>query len=355
MAFSSVSIVAVAIALSLPNGSSSQAVVTPGVVQQMSSTNPATTPDGCDIGALNTHLNSIANSLPDTLSSAGGGLDSLSNALKGRSQSNPADSCSQIRQLQPTGSPSGNYWLRNQEDNTGVSVYCDMDISCGCGSQQGWTRLALFDMSDASTNCPSQWRLLQGGGNRACGRTTNGFGWNARAHSVQGVPYQKVCGKVIGYVFGSPDAFDRWNSQKWRAENEVYFDGVDIVYGHNNPNNYNHLWTNAATFADNQIKCPCRTGSNRIVPTFIGTNHYCEGGNPGGGWSASLKTNDPLWDGMQCTGLEAPCCTTGAPWFCRNVTTSTGFTSEDLVIRLMADSGWNDEDSTVHYYELYVQ
>ena len=149
--------VVLSIALLLPNGSwSQQAVaVTPGVVQQISSTNPATAPDGCDIGALNDQLNSIDNLLPDTLSGAGGGLDSLKNALKGRSQSNPADSCSQIKMLQPS-TPSGNYWLRNQDDNSGVSVYCDMDITCGCGSQQGWTRLALFDMSDTNTNCPSQ-------------------------------------------------------------------------------------------------------------------------------------------------------------------------------------------------------
>ena len=82
------------------------------------------------------------------------------------------------------------------------------------------------------------------------------------------------------------------------------------------------------------MQCPCRLGSNRIAPTFAGENHYCEGGNPSGGWSPSLKTNDPLWDGMQCTGLEVNCCD-GAPWFCSNVTTTTGFTTEDLVIRLI--------------------
>ena len=344
----------------LPIVSWGQPYITPVATQQQSTTNPAAFPGTCDPDALSSHLTSVIANLSSSLSSNGGALDVVNAVLRGRNMSNPANSCAEIYSLAPSNSPSGYYWLMNQVDGTAVSTYCDMQLTCGCSNQRGWTRVALFDMSDPSTNCPSQWRLLTGGGQRACGKSTNGWGWNARSYSVQGVPYQRVCGKIIGFLYGSPDAYNRWNAQKWRTVNDVYFDGIDVVYGHYNPNtnanNYNHVWSNAATFCDQCGVCPCMTNSgSRTVPTFVGENQYCEGGGPSGSWSPTLKPADPLWDGMGCThGNEAPCCTegTGPPWFCRNITTPT---TENLVIRLMTDQQWHDEDMTVHYYELYVQ
>ena len=342
----------------LPMGSWGQPYITPVATQQKSTVNPAAFPDSCDFDTLSTHLNSLAGDLSSSLSSEGGALDAVNVGLRGRNMSNPANSCAEIYNLAPGNSPSGYYWLRNQADGTAVSVYCDMDLTCGCSNQRGWTRMAVFDMSDPSTNCPSQWRLLSAGGKRACGKGTNGWGWNAQSYSVQGVPYQRVCGKIIGYLFGSPDGYNRWNWQKWRTVNDVYFDGVDVVYGHYNPNtnanNYNHVWSNGASFYDNYGHCPCQTGSNKIVPTFVGNNQYCEGGGTSTSWSPTLKPADPLWDGLACTNNEAPCCSqgTGPPWFCSNITTPT---TENLAIRLMTDQGWNDEDVPVHSYELYVQ
>ena len=342
----------------LPIPSWGQPYITPVGIQQQSTANPAALPGTCDPDALSSHLTSVINSLSSSLSSNGGALDAVNAVLRGRNMSNPANSCAEIYNLAPSNSPSGYYWLMNQADGTAVNVYCDMDLTCGCSNQRGWTRMAVFDMSDTSTSCPSQWRYLVSNGQRACGRSTNGWGWNARSHSAQGVPYQRVCGKIIGFLFGSPDAYDRWNWQKWRTVNDVYFDGIDVVYGHYNPNtnanNYNHVWSNAATYWDGNGKCPCMTNSNKMVPTFVGNNQYCEGGKSSGGWSASLKPADPLWDGLSCLATEGPCCTqgTGPPWFCRNITTPT---TENLAIRLMADQHWGDEDITVHSYELYVQ
>lgn len=341
--------------ITLLTGALSQPIVDVVQIPQVSSINPATSPNDCDDSALSSHIESAVNNLPPSLSVDGGALDNVNYVLRGRNMSNPANSCSEIYNLNPN-TPSGNYWLTNQADGTPVSVYCDMEIMCGCSSQRGWSRVAVFDMSNPTTQCPSQWRLLISDGKRACGKGSNGWGWNARAYSLEGVPYQRVCGKVIGYVYGSPDVFIRWQAQQWRTVNDVYFDGVDIVYGSYDINTdqttFNHVWTYAANFYDYNDRCPCSTASNRPVPTFLGSNYYCEGGGAlANGYSATLKTADPLWDGMGCLGAEGPCCN-GAPQFCRNLTSPT---TDDLIVRLMTDEPLSNEDVTVHYYELYVQ
>ena len=331
-----------------------QTAITPAQLPQQSGNNPAADPDGCDQGSLNTHVQSIASNLPLSLSSGGGALDSLNAVLRGRNMSNPANSCNEIYTIAPSNSPSGNYWLRNQNGES-ISVYCDMDITCGCSSDVGWRRVSTLNMSDPNTNCPSGWQLRQAQGQRACGKTTNGFGFNARKFDIDQVPYQKVCGKIIGYLYGSPDGFNRWGSQQWRTVQNVYFDGIDVVRGTFDEStatiDYSHIWSNAAAYSDVSNFCPCATSSNRPVPTFVGSNYYCEGGVSYNGWSATLKPADPLWDGMTCTSVEGPCCA-GAPQFCRNLNTAT---NEDLYMRLMSDGNFNDEDVPVHYYELYVQ
>ena len=76
-------------------------------------------------------------------------------------------SCKDLQEQQPN-SPSGYYKLANVAGS--YSTYCNMGRLCGSGG--GWTRLAYLDMSDATQNCPSGFRLYQSGGVRACGRTT---------------------------------------------------------------------------------------------------------------------------------------------------------------------------------------
>ena len=45
-----------------------------------------------------------------------------------------------------------------------------------CDSGGGWIRLAYLDMTDATENCPSGFRLYQSEGVRACGRATSSVG-----------------------------------------------------------------------------------------------------------------------------------------------------------------------------------
>ena len=44
------------------------------------------------------------------------------------------------------------------------------------------------------------------------------------------IPYQRVCGKVIGYQEGTTDAFNNFRSHSIEG---AYVDGVILTHGHN--------------------------------------------------------------------------------------------------------------------------
>uniref|UniRef100_A0A1X7T0X3 Fibrinogen C-terminal domain-containing protein n=1 Tax=Amphimedon queenslandica TaxID=400682 RepID=A0A1X7T0X3_AMPQE len=248
-------------------------------------------------------------------------------------------SCEEIKNKQPN-SPSGVYLLATNDGTK--HTYCNMEELCGLGG--GWTRLAYLDMTDATVNCPSGFRLHQSGGVRACGRATSNLGI---CTSVQfpsnGISYSEVCGRVVGYQWGSPDAVavDDINS--------YYVDGVSITHG--SPRQ--HVWTLMAGVHSHN--CPCSLDSTRAVHSFIGNDYFCESGNPAtdGTFQAILYTSDPLWDGKGCGSLEGVCCNaSGLPWFNKVLNTAS---TDYLELRVCADSGTTDEDVPVSYYELYVK
>ena len=109
----------------------------------------------------------------------------------------------------------------------------------------------------------------------------------------------------------------------------VYADGVSITYG--SPGNRHHVYTYAAGVKEHD-SCPCATNG---APSLVGSNYYCESGNPGPGWNMTWYTSDVLWDGLQCGGAESMCCNpTDLPWFCRTFATPI---SEDLEVRICTD------------------
>ena len=216
-----------------------------------------------------------------------------------------------------------------------------------CGSGGGWTRLAYLDMSDATQNCPSGFRLYQSGGVRACGRP------GSRCVSVQfpsnGISYSQICGRVTGYQYGGTDGLDSFSS----GINSHYLEGVSITHG--SPRQ--HVWSLIAGYSEvrsTSNACPCNTGSTRQVPSFISSHYFCESGNPNSIVAASLYTSDPLWDGQGCGSLESPCCNVpGIPWFHRDYGSNT--TTDYIELRICASSISGDEDSPVSYYEIYVK
>ena len=258
-------------------------------------------------------------------------------------------SCQEIRNKQPN-SPSGVYLLAT--NNQTQYIYCNMDELCGSGG--GWTRLAYLDMSDATVNCPSEFRLYQSGGVRACGRATSS---GRTCVSVQfpsnGISYSQVCGRVVGYQWGTPDAVDHaiGGSANHYDINSYYVDGVSITHG--SPRQ--HVWT---LMADYHYDCPCSQGSiqNSTLQSFIGNDYFCESGNPStdGTYQLILYTSDPLWDGKGCGILESVCCTSrpSLPWFNKVLNTNT---TDYLELRVCGDQHAHDEDVPVSFYELYVK
>ena len=271
-------------------------------------------------------------------------------------------SCQEIRNKQPN-SPSGVYLLAT---NNGTKyVYCNMKELCGSGG--GWTRLAYLDMTDATENCPSGFRLYQSGGVRACGRATSSVG---SCVSVQfpsnGISYSQVCGRVVGYQFASTDAVypGNYSGEAYGSAiephhndiNSYYVDGVSITRG--SPRQ--HVWTLMAGQHEASIgyrgyyNCPCSQGSiqNSTLQSFIGNDYFCESGADST-YQSILYASDPLWDGKGCGILEGVCCAApGLPWFNKVLDTAT---TDYLELRVCGDERTSNEDVPVSFYELYVK
>ena len=269
-------------------------------------------------------------------------------------------SCQEIKRKQPN-SPSGEYLLAVNGSKT-KHVYCHMEELCGSGG--GWTRLAYLNMTDSTENCPSGFRLYQSGGVRACGRAyNNDYSCQSVQFPSNGISYSQVCGRVVGYQYGSPDAI-LWvtpsthnTDPKHNDINSAYVDGVSITRG--SPRQ--HVWTLMAGLTGTDIhsnkhyNCPCSPGSKQVphVQSFISNNYYCESG-AGTAWSKTLYTSDPLWDGKGCGVVETACCSApGLPWFHRDYGNTT--TTDYLELRVCADEGTDNEDTPVSFYEIYVK
>ena len=103
----------------------------------------------------------------------------------------------------------------------------------------------------------------------------------------------------------------------------TYVDGASITYG-SAPRK--HIWTYAAArnLLSGSTTCPCNTGNVRNPPPFVGSDYYCETGNHDNAWCCILFSNDTLWDGQQCPGIEAPCCShPNMPWFNKTLSETT--------------------------------
>ena len=255
-------------------------------------------------------------------------------------------SCNEIQQKQPD-NPSGYYNLN------GKLVYCHMGKLCD--TDGAWTRLGQLDMSDSTVNCPSGFQLYDSGGVRACGRMS--ISHPSCASIIlpsNGISYSEVCGRVVGYQYGSSDAVDtRFKSNSTHDDIDSYYvDGVSITQG--SPRR--HIWTLMAGVKDSFYddgNCPCNTppGATQNIQDFIGTDYFCESGNPNNAWSLELYTNDPLWDGKGCGTEEAVCCSAhGLPWFHKSFNSTT----DHIELRVCGDEPFN-EDVPISSFELYVK
>ena len=161
--------------------------------------------------------------------------------------------------------------------------------------------------------------------------------------STLSIKYSKVCGMAVGFQKGQPDA-------AFRSINNPYVDGVSITYG--SPKK--HLWTYAIGISEgNESKlanCPCSKFPGLSLPSFVHKNYYCESGMIQ--IAAGYFTDDPVWDGKNCSSENNCCADPSLPWFyCQLPLTA----SEDIETRICCDEASSNEDVLVRDLQLYVQ
>ena len=273
-------------------------------------------------------------------------------------------SCAAIKEYWPD-SPSGYYYLGTPTHSRG-KVYCQMKELCG--TKGGWTRVAYLDAFEPyhRSSCPSGFKLYQSGEVKACGRpTSSGASCASVKFPSDGTSYSQVCGRVVGYQYGSTDALypGDYSNEKYGSVitpqhndiNSYYVDGVSITHGYPRQ----HIWTLMSgpwdSINNNYYNCPCAQYSkqNSTLQSFIGNDYFCESGNPNSVCEQKLYVEDPLWDGKGCGTNEATCCSAaGLPWF-HKVLNST--TTDYIELRVCADQATADEDVPVSFYDIYIK
>ena len=255
-------------------------------------------------------------------------------------------SCQEILHCFPS-VPSGYHEIRVPNGSL-VQVYCDME-GTNCGGKGGWMRVAHVNMSQSGASCPQGLTQKRISGLTLCGQSAAGC--QGTLFSALGLSYSRVCGQLRGYQFGTTDAFAPFTNNNNLQVNQDYVDGVSITYDTASPK---HIWTYAVGYSLSQgiTSCPCNTDSAAQVPPYVGSDYYCETGNNGVGTIWGFLPDDPLWDGQQCDGVEAPCCTRpNMPWFTKTLNETT---TEDIQLRLCFDEPPSNEETLLQLITLFV-
>ena len=179
-------------------------------------------------------------------------------------------------------------------------------------SGPGWRRVAFIDMNDTNHSCPSGLRPISSP--RSCGSSlySTSQSCSSTIFSIQGLSYRFVCGRIVGYHYGTAYAFWPSLSEKRTLEND-YVDGVSLTHGR--AGQRQHIWSFATGINNNPnygyptYNCP-RNAST--APSFVGSNYFCE--------MAKGNYSNPVWDGKGCDALwNTYCHVNHPPWFAREL------------------------------------
>ena len=195
-----------------------------------------------------------------------------------------------------------------------------------CGSTGGWTRAIYLDMTDPNTNCPPGWRLNTGYSKRTCEPYYSGCA--SLFFPVSGGAYNRVCGRVTAYQYSSTVAF---RNGRATTIDGPYVDGVSLTHG--SPRQ--HIWTFAAGVSEvsptDYRSCPCDASVGISVPLFVGGDYFCESGANSGQPSSGFHSDDPLWDGKNCTNSSTCCSFNNPPYFTKRLSSAT---TDDIEVRI---------------------
>ena len=224
------------------------------------------------------------------------------------------------------------------------------------------TRIAYLDMTDPTQECPAGWAEIPSPV-RACARPSDTVGcFSASFPNSNSVEYSRVCGRVIGYQYCTPDAFYFYSIDTSRTIDDLYVDGVSITHG-SNPRQ--HVWSFAAAWNEEwsnpvQFTCGCTNTANPfsasfVVPPFVGNDYFCDTGSVADPrpctFPDDILADDPLWDGQGCGPTNACCEFHNPPWFCKTLPQPT---TDDIEVRICNSETRSQDGVLVEQIELYV-
>ena len=203
-------------------------------------------------------------------------------------------------------------------------------------------RVAFLDMTNSSHQCPSGLMERNDSPNiRTCVRNEASAGCSSVELSTANIQYSTVCGRITAYQVGSPDDF----RVPTNDINSAYVDGVSLTHG----NTRQHIWTFAAAGRMNRICDDCRDGSR---PASVGSDFFCDSGNPSDNIIGIFYGDNPLWDGVGCTADNECCPTDNPPYFLKTLPQPT---TDDIEMRVCRNEGRSNEDIAIETVEIYVQ
>lgn len=276
----------------------------------------------------------------------------------GSCRENPVFSCAEMRAIDGA-SDSGLYWVRVPNGSV-IQVYCDFAQRCNCSSNDSsnasgndtWTRVAFYNMSDSTHRCPYNLWLKTLQGIKLCYKKFDGC--TSIFFSTFGFKYDRVCGRVIGYQFGEPDAFKPFYKEPGRSIDDLYVDGISLTHGQA-PRQ--HVWTFAIAKdarKSGASSCPCINYNSRFtgtIPPFVDDDYFCDtGSQTSANFQAYLQ--NPIWDGEGCTSGSSCCEWQRPPWFCKKLATPS---QSDLECRICSDSSTYNEHLLIQLIEVYIQ
>ena len=237
--------------------------------------------------------------------------------------------------------------IRTEVNKLTQNVHSDYPPCCSEGGT-GWVRVAYYNMSNTSHNCPENLVLYETP-KRSCGQGLHFEGCLSTSFSV-GRSYNKVCGRITGYQYGPTTAF-------YQSSNNIdsrYINGVSLTYG-SSPRR--HIWSFAAALGTSygqvwNCRCTSTTYTNiDNVPTFVNDSYFCETGTST--WTNMFYSQRPLWDGKGCASQSVCCDFNNPPWFCRGLPEST---TDDIEMRLCSNYNRGEsEDTPLELIELYIK
>ena len=260
----------------------------------------------------------------------------------GINETNPASSCNEIYQSNPTSRGTiGQYWIKTNEGL--FKLTCNMKLKCG-GVEGGWMQVVDIDMN-RDESCPGTWHMITTPRRLCLGYVPR----CASAHfDVKGVNYEHICGQAKGYQKGNPNAFH----VKSHSVDSVYVEGISITIG--SPRK--HVWSYAVGRSDDHSysgsnNCPCATHPGPKSPALVGNDYYCESGVAGDSDENLYYLSNPLWDGNGCTIGSGCCAQIGMPWFYRKLPVPV---ADDFEVRICKDSQHSNEDVAVESLKIYI-